>query len=99
MGVVKSLSAPYINKYGGKFSDDFHVFGIDWDEKAIRYSVDGIVYQSIDISSRTDGFEVFQKPFYIVLNLAIGGDFPGSPDVTTTWPQRMMVDWVRVYGK
>jgi beta-glucanase (GH16 family) len=95
----KSLSANYNNPGNVNLSDDFHVFSIEWDASAIKYLVDGNVYQTIDISSNSDGFEVFRKPFFIVLNLAVGGDWPGSPDQTTVWPQQMQIDWVHVYQK
>jgi beta-glucanase (GH16 family) len=94
-----SLSASYQNPDGKNFSDDFHVFGIEWDPVSIRYLVDGNTYQTVDISSQENGFETFHKPFFLLLNLAIGGDMPGSPDATTVWPQKMTVDWVRVFQK
>jgi len=75
------------------------VYGIEWDSKTVKHYVDGQVYGTTDISSETDGFDVFHKPFYIVLNVAVGGNWPRPPDQTTIWPQKMMVDWVRVYQK
>lgn len=83
----------------GKFANDFHVYGIEWTPQNISYSVDNKTYQSVDISSKTDGYEVFHRPFHLLLNIAVGGDFPGKPDETTVWPQKMQVDWVRVYQK
>ena len=97
--IPKSLTADYVLEGEGKFSDAFHVFAVEWDAAAIKYSVDGHVYEAIDISSNSDGFEAFKRPFFIVLNLAVGGDLPGSPDKTTVWPQQMVIDWVRVYQK
>lgn len=95
---VKSITTAFTNPTQADFSDDYHIYGIEWDEKTIKHSVDGRVYRITDISSKTDGFEVFHKPFYIILNIAVGGNWPGSPDQTTVWPpQRMVVDWVRVY--
>lgn len=81
----------------GRFADAFHVFGVEWDGERVEYYVDGSLYLSVDIGSRADGFESFHKPFFIILNLAVGGDWPGDPDGTTEWPQEMEVDWVRVY--
>ncbi len=95
--IPKSLTANYNNPGNVNLGDDFHVFAIEWDASAVKYLVDGNVYQTIDISSNRDGFEVFRKPFFIVLNLAVGGDWPGSPDQTTVWPQQMQIDWVHVY--
>ena len=96
---VKSFAAAYRNPGNADFSDDFHVFGVEWDAGSIKYRVDGNVYQAIDISGKADGFEVFRQPFFMVLTLAVGGDWPGAPDQTTVWPQHMQVDWVRVYQK
>lgn len=86
-------------KYGipGRFADAFHVFGVEWDEESVNYYVDGDLYLSVGTGSRSDGFDAFHKPFFIVINLAVGGDWPGNPDGTTQWPQEMDVDWVRVY--
>ena len=95
----KTLTASYTNTNSANFSDDFHVFGIEWNATTVRHYVDGTVYQTVDISSHTDGFGVFHRPFFLVLNLATGGDWPGAPDQTTLWPQHMVVDWVRVYQK
>ncbi|MBV8658699.1 MAG: glycoside hydrolase family 16 protein [Burkholderiales bacterium] len=94
---VKSLTAEFINPGNVPFSNDFHVFGIEWNATTMSYYVDGVVYETVDISSKTDGFEVFQRPFFVILNLAVGGDWPGAPDATTVFPQQMLVDWVRVY--
>ncbi len=95
--IPKSLTAQYLNPGNVNLGDDFHVFTVEWDSSSMKYLVDGNLYQTIDISSNADGFEVFRKPFFIVLNLAVGGDWPGAPDQTTVWPQTMQVDWVRVY--
>ena len=91
------MTAQYLNPGNVNLGDDFHVFTVEWDSSSMKYLVDGNLYQTIDISSNADGFEVFRKPFFIVLNLAVGGDWPGAPDQTTVWPQTMQVDWVRVY--
>lgn len=93
----KSVTAEYRSEVD--LANDFHVFGVEWDAAALKYYVDGQVYLSIDISADADGFEVFRRPFFIILNLAVGGDWPGPPDRTTVWPQHMQVDWVRVYQK
>lgn len=88
-----------MNPTNVNWSDSFHIYGIEWDEMTVKHYVDGRIYKTTDISPKTDGFEVFHKPFYIILNLAVGGNWPGSPDETTLFPQRMLVDWVRVYQK
>ncbi len=81
----------------GIFADDFHVFKVVWDAEKIRAYVDDIEYYVIDISG--DDFSEFHQDFFIILNMAVGGDWPGSPDDTTVFPQTMQVDWVRVYSE
>ncbi len=81
----------------GKFADDYHIFAVEWDEKTIRGYCDNTQYYVIDISKT--GLEAFHNPFFIILNLAVGGNWPGSPDATTVFPQKMFVDYVRVYKK
>jgi beta-glucanase (GH16 family) len=81
---------------GAKFSDDFHTFAIEWEADAIRWYVDGNLYltkTSADIGGNT---WVFNRPFFFILNVAVGGEWPGNPDSTTVFPQRMVVDYVRV---
>lgn len=79
----------------GKFSDDFHTFSVTWDRKQIVWYVDGIQYCSIDIT--LSGLSAFQNKFFIFLNLAVGGNWPGYPDNSTVFPQTLQVDYVRVY--
>jgi beta-glucanase (GH16 family) len=82
----------------GAYADDFHVFALEWEPGAIRWYRDGILYHS----ARPDtvgGDWVFERPFFVILNLAVGGYWPGYPDATTPLPQRMLVDWVRVYRR
>jgi beta-glucanase (GH16 family) len=85
----------------GDFSDDFHVFAIEWEHGEIRWYVDGIHYSTKN-SWRTDSGAPFPAPFderfHILLNVAVGGNWPGNPDGTTIFPQRMEVDYVRVYS-
>jgi beta-glucanase (GH16 family) len=82
----------------GQFSDAFHIFAIEWEPTAIRFYVDGNLYETrtpADVPS--GGRWVFDHPFFILLNVAVGGNWPGSPDARTLWPQTMLVDYVRVY--
>lgn len=86
-----------------RFDTGFHVFGIEWGPDYINHYVDGDLYQSITpetVSDETDGTGewVFNRPFYIILNIAVGGNLPGSPNAETEFPQRMYVDYVRVYN-
>ncbi|MBL7471199.1 glycoside hydrolase family 16 protein [Robertkochia sediminum] len=79
----------------GKFADDFHVFELEWNSEKLTWMVDGEAYASAPITG--DEFTEFHKEFYILLNLAVGGTYAGRPDETTSFPQHMYVDWVRVY--
>jgi beta-glucanase (GH16 family) len=79
----------------GKFADNYHTFTVTWIPQLITWYVDGHQYASLSITS--SDLNAFQKSFYILLNLAVGGNWPGSPDSTTEFPQTMMVDYIRVY--
>lgn len=82
----------------GNFADDFHVFAIEWEPTEIRWYVDGEQYFSVTPENLPDGADwVFDHPFYLLLNVAVGGNWPGYPDGSTTFPQTMTVDYVRVY--
>ena len=84
----------------GKFADDFHIFAIEWETSVVRFYVDGKLYETrtpADIPPGTSW--VYDHPFFILLNVAVGGDWPGSPDNSTVFPQTMVVDYVRVYAK
>jgi len=85
----------------GTFSGDFHIFTIEWEDGEIRWYVDGIHYQTqTQWHSSDHGFPApFDQRFHLLLNVAIGGNWPGSPDATTVFPQEMLVDYVRVYEK
>ena len=78
------------------FDADFHVFTVEWRGDSIDWYVDGERFQTVT-SSDVSGEWAFDHPFFILLNVAVGGGFVGSPDATTTFPQTMLVDWVRVY--
>lgn len=84
----------------GKFADDFHIFAVEWEASAIRFYVDGNLYQTLTPTDLPAGTVwAYDHPFFILLNLAIGGDWPGNPDKTTVFPQTMLVDYVRVYAR
>jgi beta-glucanase (GH16 family) len=83
---------------GQRFADGFHVFAIEWEPAAVRWYVDGALYQTRTPSSLPAGTRwVFDHPFFVILNVAVGGNWPGSPDAATVFPQEMRVDWVRVH--
>jgi len=79
----------------GNFSDQFHVFSIEWDEEQIRWYIDGEVFYGEDITDPKK--DELKLPFFFLINLAVGGDFDGDPDGSTTFPQQMVVDYIRVY--
>lgn len=81
-----------------RFDTGFHVFGIEWGPDYINYYVDDNLYNQITPDD-VPGEWVFDHPFYIILNVAVGGSFPGSPNTETVFPQTMVVDYVRVYEK
>ncbi|GAA4072466.1 discoidin domain-containing protein [Nonomuraea soli] len=93
------IGAPYTLPGGADFADDFHVWAATWDSKGITYTLDGRTVFTLDKAQveATRGPWVFDHPFYIILNLAVGGDWPGPPDASTPFPARMLVDYVRVY--
>ena len=74
---------------------EFHIYHAEWTRTYIKIGVDGNFYFNMDITG--PAVTEFHQPFYILLNLAVGGNWPGKPDSTTKFPQYMFVDWVRVY--
>jgi beta-glucanase (GH16 family) len=82
------------------FSDDFHIYAVEWDSDSISFFVDHNLYVRRTRADLKPGWKwAFDKPFFLLLNVAVGGDWPGSPDATTIFPQRMLVDYVRVYRR
>ena len=83
-------------------TQDFHTYAVEWDAGEIRWYFDDTLYatQNSWFSTADNGGPgaPFNQPFYVLLNLAVGGRFPGSPDATTPFPATMEVDWVRVYS-
>ena len=94
------MGVPFNLPEGKKLSDDWHVFAVEWEPAAIRFYVDGTLFGMETPTNVPSGQKwVFDHPFFIIFNLAIGGDWPGNPDETTKLPTTMLVDWVRVYEK
>jgi beta-glucanase (GH16 family) len=77
----------------GTFADDYHTFGYEWESNAQRWFIDDVQYFA------TAKGKPFDKRFYLILNVAVGGGWPGNPDNTTVFPNDMSVDFVRVYQK
>jgi beta-glucanase (GH16 family) len=85
------------NVAGNPLWDDFHTYVVEWFPNHVVFSVDGITYATISPTSLNGNQWVFDHPFQIILDLAVGGNFVGSPDGTTPFPQSLLVDYVRVY--
>jgi beta-glucanase (GH16 family) len=75
----------------------FHNYAVEWNEDSIRWLLDNKRYYAISIKDSVNNTQAFHKPFYLLLNLAIGGEWPGNPDATTVFPDTVFVDYVRVY--
>ena len=85
---------------GGALTSDFHTYAVEWDGESVRFSVDSAVHYSV---ARTDllqyGSSVIGQPYFVILNLAVGGQFDGDPSSNAIFPATMLVDWVRVYSR
>jgi len=79
-----------------RFDTNFHIFGIEWGPNYINYYVDDVLYNQITPED-AEGEWVFDHPFYIIINLAVGGTFAGAPNEETVFPQTMLIDYIRVY--
>jgi beta-glucanase (GH16 family) len=95
-GITAQLALPS----GQQVNTDFHLYAVEWAPKDIKFFVDNILIAErtpADLPAGTTW--VFDHPFSILLNLAVGGAWPGYPDETTTFPQQMRIDYVRVYTR
>ncbi|WP_373549066.1 family 16 glycosylhydrolase [Haliscomenobacter sp.] len=79
-----------------RFDVDFHVFAVEWGKDFIDYYVDDVLYQRLKPED-TPGEWVYNQPFFIILNVAVGGNFVGFPTPQTPFPQTMLVDYIKVY--
>jgi len=94
------LGAPAKLPDGQRFFDDFHVYAVEWEPETIRFYVDDHLYSTRTRAELKPGWKwPFDHPFFVLLNLAVGGDWPGNPDATTVFPQTMLVDYLRVYRR
>jgi beta-glucanase (GH16 family) len=97
---AKGLSSAYSLPGNPRFADSFHTFAVEWEPNVIRFYCDGILYKTITPADLPSGRKwVFNHPFFMLLNVAVGGHWPGNPDATTVFPQTMQVDYVRVYSR
>jgi len=84
---------------GGRFDTEFHLFAIEWGPDFIKYYVDDVLYNEITPDDVSGEWVFNDNTFYIILNVAVGGTFVGSPNDSTPFPQTMLVDYVRVYTR
>lgn len=81
----------------GSFNDQFHVFSIEWKQDQIKWLVDGNVYSTYTSADFGTNNYPFNQNFFLIINMAVGGNWPGNPDATTYLPQWLIVDYIRVY--
>ncbi len=97
---ANGIGAPYSLPGNRPFADDFHVYAVEWSTNRIQWYVDGQVYKTATPKDLPAGTQwVYDHPFFILLNFAVGGQWPGNPDATTVFPQVALVDYVRVYRR
>ncbi len=90
------LSGPYNG--GTVMGNAFHIYAVEWEANSVSFSVDGNTYWTVTPSSLPGGASwVWDQPFFVILNFAVGGQWPGNPNGTASFPQHMLVDYVRVY--
>jgi len=88
-----SIGGSYTLPGGKSFASAFHLFSLEWSADSLKWFVDNIPFHA------EGSGPPFDKRFHLILNVAVGGNWPGSPDATTVFPQHMIVDYVRVYAK
>lgn len=94
------IGGPYILPNGKRFADDFYVFAIEWEPDVIRWYVNDIHYYTLTPDKLPKNTRwVFDQPFFMLVNLAVGGNWPGWPDDSTTFPQYFLIDYIRVYER
>ncbi|MEV6505315.1 family 16 glycosylhydrolase [Streptomyces sp. NPDC051642] len=93
---ANGIGAGYTLSGGQAFADAFHTFAVDWAPNSIKWSVDGVVYQTRTPADVGGNTWAFNKPFFLILNLAVGGDWPGDPNSATAFPAQLVVDSVSV---
>ncbi len=99
-GTIHWDSNGYAN-YGGPSGTvdvtQYHTYAVEWNSSSIKWFIDGVQFWEANIQNNINGTEEFHKPFFMLLNLAIGGNWPGSPNSSTAFPANLRVDYVRVY--
>lgn len=99
-GPTSDATSAFSLPAGQNFADDFHLYAVEWEPGVVRFYVDTNLYATFTAAQwPAGGTWVFDHPFFLLLNVAVGGTWPGSPDSTTVFPQQKLVDYVRVYTK
>ncbi len=97
---ANGIGAPFSLPNNAAFADDFHVYKTEWSENLVQFYVDGSLYKTIRPGDIPQGSQwVYDHPFFMILNLAVGGPWGGVPDNTSVFPQTMVIDYVRVYKR
>ena len=91
------ISRGYNLPGGATFNDEFHVFSIEWKMDQIKWYVDGILFSTVNKADVGAATWPFNEDFFFIMNLAVGGNWPGNPDASTYFPQWLIVDYIRVY--
>ena len=92
------LSTSYSLPGKSNFADDFHTYAVEWEPNVMRFYCDDVLFKTVKPADLPPGTKwVFDHSYFILLNVAVGGNWPGAPDSTTVFPQQMLVDYVRVY--
>ena len=95
-GVKRDQGGSYTLSDNLTLADGFHVFSLVWTPQSLTWYIDDIQYHSMTLDESAD-LSAFQNPFFLIFNVAVGGNWPGSPNANTRFPQRMLVDYVRVF--
>ncbi len=97
---ANGISSSFNSTNNAAFGDDFHVYKTEWSENLIQFYVDGNLYKTIKPTDLPPGSNwVFEHPFFMILNFAVGGPWGGVPDNTSVFPNTMVIDYVRVYKR
>jgi beta-glucanase (GH16 family) len=97
---ANGIGTPYALAGDQRFADDFHIFAVEWEPNTIRFYVDDHLYATRTPADLPKGAKwVYDHRFFLLLNVAVGGGWPGDPDASTVFPQTMLVDYVRVYER
>jgi len=95
-GLKRDQSGSHTLSGNRTLADGFHVFSLVWTPQSLSWFIDDIQYHTMTLDESAD-LNAFQHPFFLIFNVAIGGNWPGRPNANTQFPQRMLVDYVRVF--